>query len=145
MKNALIIIIIITLTSCRSYQEKMRLEQGSSTLSEGGKIVRYGFQFTEKDSQHRVWYFSTDSILSFHPDYGLFSVGGNLAINENRVGLQEMQVNIDSLEEQRNETATRAEEEQSRIWYRTPWWIWGTGVLCVIAVVWRSSVQRPAT
>lgn len=129
------LVIIIGLISCRSYREKMRLENNQISLSETSKGMRYGFEMLERDSQNRMWYFATDSVISFHPDYGLFSQGGRLQITESRIGLQHLQVEVDAVAEQRNETATHAEEEQSRIWYRIPWWVWGLGVLCIISLL----------
>lgn len=143
MKITLFIsIIIITLISCRSYREKTRLENSRSMISEGGRSIRYGFQFTEKDSQNRTWYFSTDSILSFHPDYGLLSAGGNLSVSERRVGLHHMQVDIDSLEEQRNAETTYAREDHSQTRYRNPWWVWGLAALVALVSYLASRLLR---
>ncbi|MBD1431783.1 hypothetical protein H8B06_03015 [Sphingobacterium sp. DN00404] len=126
---------IISLASCRSSREKTRLENSWSSLSESRRGIRYGFELIEKDSQNRVWYFATDSMLSFHPDYGLFSKGGQLHTHESRIGLQQLQVEVDSLEQKRTEIATQTREDESRTRYSTPWWFWGLGGLSIIAVI----------
>ncbi|PRD46926.1 hypothetical protein [Sphingobacterium haloxyli] len=123
MKQTFIVIIIVTLVSCRSYREKTLHERGSSTLSEAGTNVRYGFQFTDKDSLDRTWYFATDSVLYFHPEYGLISNGGHLHFLESQIGLQHLQVEVDSLETQRTEINARSELRTSRIWYKNVW-VW---------------------
>lgn len=135
MKHILISCIIISLVSCRSSREKTRLENSWNSLSESRKGIRYGFELIEKDSQNRVWYFATDSMLSFHPDYGLFSKGGQLNIHESRIGLQQLQVEVDSLEQKRTEIAAQTREVESRTRYSTPWWFWGLGGLSIIAAI----------
>ncbi|NGM65805.1 hypothetical protein [Sphingobacterium sp. SGR-19] len=136
MKQTFILFIIVTLISCRSYRERSLHESGRSTLSEAGTIVRYGFQFTDKDSLDRTWYFATDSVLYFHPEYGLISNGGYIHFLESQIGLQQLQVEVDSVEEkQRAEIATQTQDHESRTRYSIPWWIWGLGGLSIIAAI----------
>ncbi|PRD52000.1 hypothetical protein C5749_17025 [Sphingobacterium gobiense] len=121
--------------SCRSYREKTRQERSAVQFLEASSDISYGFRLTEKDSQNRAWYFATDSVLYFHPEYGLISNGGRLHVSESRIGLQQVQVEVDSLEKQRTEIATQTQEHESRTRYSTPWWIWGLGGLSIIAAI----------
>lgn len=139
MKQTFILIIIVTLVSCRSYREKTLHERGSSTLSEAGTNVRYGFQFTDKDSLDRAWYFSTDSVLYFHPEYGLSSKGGHLHVSESRTGLQQLQVEVDSLKQNQTVNATHETGSHNRTWYKNVWgWAIVAGIVCLI-VFWKST------
>lgn len=138
MKHILISFMLIGLISCRSYREKTRQENSWVNLAESSRSMRYGFQYLEKDSQNRTWYFVTDSILSFHPDYGLFSNGGQLHIRESRTGLQRLQVEVDSLEEARHMQASDMRKNQTRTWYNYVSWIL-VGVVggAVAIMLWR--------
>ncbi|MBD1423740.1 hypothetical protein [Sphingobacterium chuzhouense] len=140
MKYILMSFIIISSISCRSYREKTQSENSGNSLFETRKGIHYGFKVIEKDSQNRVWYFVTDSILSFHPEYGLFSNGGRLHISESRIGLQQLQVEVDSLEKIRHAQSSTVRENQTRTWYKNPWWIWAIGILCVI-IIYKKLIQ----
>jgi len=104
------------------------------SLSETNRDFRYGFEVIEKDSQNRMWYFSTDSVASFHPDYGLISKGGHLHVTESRTGLHQVQVEIDSLGQTREVNAMNETKTQNRIWYKSVWtWVLlvgAAGVVC---------------
>jgi len=123
------------LISCRSYREKTRQENSWVNLAEGSRGIRYGFHLAEKDSQNRTWYFVTDSVLSFHPDHGLWSSGGFLQVNESRIGLQRLQVEVDSLEETRHMQASDMRKNQTRTWYNYVWWILVGVVGCAAAIM----------
>ena len=85
-----------------------------------------------------MWYFATDSMLSFHPDYGLFSKGGQLYIHESRIGLQQLQVEVDSLEQKREVSAQSELKTHSRVWYKSVWG-WAIIIGCASVIVfWKS-------
>lgn len=138
MKYSLILILITSLVACRSYRKKNRQESSTVRFSEASSGIRYGFRLIEKDSQNRTWYFATDSLLSFHPDYGLFSKGGYLHIRESRTGLQQLQVEVDSLEQTQEVDVMTEVQTHNRMWYKNVWvWALVAGCACVI-VFWRN-------
>ncbi|TYR36928.1 hypothetical protein FXV77_07045 [Sphingobacterium phlebotomi] len=134
--------LVALVLSCRSYRERTKQEATRIRLTDASSGIRYGFQLLGKDSLERSWSFVTDSVLFFHPEYGLISNGGHLHFLESQLGLQQWQVEVDSREKQRTEIATQIQEQESRTRYSTPWWIWGLGGLSIVAILLYLRVYR---
>ncbi|WP_437917993.1 hypothetical protein [Sphingobacterium sp. LRF_L2] len=82
MKTITITLIIILLSSCRTYKEKVQQESGSYGLTEESKSHQYFYQWEEKDSLDRYLYFWTDTSFTYHADSGLRANSGYLWIRE---------------------------------------------------------------
>lgn len=131
-RDILIWCLVALVLSCRSYRERTNQEATRMRLTETNNGIRYGFQLLGKDSLDRSWSFVTDSLLYFHPQYGLISNGGHLHFLESQLGLQQWQVELDSFDAKRDVHGITETQTQSPRWFDYSWWIWGMVVGCAL-------------
>ncbi|MGB3103749.1 hypothetical protein [Sphingobacterium siyangense] len=80
----LLVISVVVVTGCSVFRGKKQLEEKSSgTYSQ---YEQQNLQFhQQQDSLSSYWYFSTDSLLWFHPESGLWAKGGRFFANQSNI------------------------------------------------------------
>src|SRR5690606_10303853 len=130
-------IIILSLLSCRTIKDSSTVANSVQQQSGHSSIVDWMYAA----STGRYWHYRTDSLLFYHPDVGVYGVGGWLNVSESQVSQGEVMIKQDSFDFQRLEaTAERAVATGKR----RSWWGWGVvaasiGLVCCINVIRRFS------
>ncbi|MNJ96966.1 hypothetical protein D3C87_147010 [compost metagenome] len=93
----LLVISVVVVTGCSVFRGKKQLEEKSSRTY--SQYEQQNLQFhQQQDSLSSYWYFSTDSLMWFHPNSGLWAKGGQLFAHQSNIkrreeNLQLQQVN----------------------------------------------------
>lgn len=81
----LLVISVVVVTGCSVFRGKKQLEEKSSGTYSQYEQQNLQFHQQQQDSLSSYWYFSTDSLLWFHPDSGLWTKGGRFFANQSNI------------------------------------------------------------
>ncbi|WP_437918769.1 hypothetical protein [Sphingobacterium sp. LRF_L2] len=140
MKTITITLIILLLLSCRTYKEKVQQESRSNALTEESKTVQHTYQWMQKDSLNRRWFFWTDTSFTYHPDSGLRAASGHLWMEESVTRSSDLQETVAESEkllkqEEDYESFLSSKTVRIRSWYLYI----GIGLLLIVicTMLWR--------
>ena len=82
-----IYIVLLTMTSCKLYENKQRHKQEEAELEWQNLEQRQRLYTFRQDTLSRSWYFWTDTVFRFHADSGLTGQRGRLFMQESRTNI----------------------------------------------------------
>lgn len=135
MKNYFITITLALLLghSCRTVKERSEAEQRYESTEKRQSTV----QWNHYDSTGLYWHFQSDSLFYYHPDRGLYGLGGWLTVGQERVQRNLWQLSDDSsgyhLAEQSVESYTSESVPYPNIWKYAV----GVGFILIVLAMYR--------
>ncbi len=135
-----ILIGLLTLTSCKIYENKQRDKQEEAELEWQNLEQRQRLYTFRQDTLSRSWYFWTDSTFRFHPDSGLFAQSGRLLGHESTGSRSRHLQDLTRKNEQGKQLETR--HEKSRNTLLSTKYLWSVGFVLILFLLWRRSRFR---
>jgi len=135
-----IYIVLLTMTSCKIYENRKRDKQEEAELEWQSLEQRQQLYTFRQDTLSRSWYFWTDSTFRFHPDSGLFAQSGRLLGHESTGSRSRHLQNLTRKNEQGKQKETERERSSKKQPFIAKFWF--VGVVLALLFVWRWSRSR---
>ncbi|MBL1410386.1 hypothetical protein [Sphingobacterium faecale] len=118
--------------SCRT--SKYRLEEQIATRQVHRSESHEWQQYLQQDSTVRYWHFVSDSIFYFHPDTGLWALGGWLYAAEQSIHEKLLQSNISHRDSTALQAHAALKEQKVVRKKQLPWYVYLIVVLAVASL-----------
>jgi len=135
-----IYIVLLTMTSCKIYENRKRDKQEKAELEWQSLEQRQWLYTFRQDTLSRRWYFWTDSTFRFHPDSGLFAQSGSLLGQESTGSKSRYMQDFTRKNEQGKQQETRNEKSRNTVLSAKS--LWTVGFVLIPFLLWRWSRFR---
>ncbi|WP_233789207.1 hypothetical protein [Sphingobacterium sp. HMA12] len=130
-----ILIGLLTLTSCKIYENKQRDKRKEFEM-DWQHLQQRQRQYTfRKDTLSRLWYFWTDSAFRFHPDSGLFAQSGSLLGQELQGSISTQSRDRSETDEQGRLKASKQQRNSKKL--LSAEYLWPFGFVLVLFLLWK--------
>ncbi|WP_139351129.1 hypothetical protein [Sphingobacterium sp. CZ-UAM] len=133
-------IVLLTISSCKIYENKKRDRQKVAELQWQNLEQRQRLYTFRQDTLSRSWYFWTDTVFRFHADSGLFAQSGRLLGHQSTGSTSRHMQNLTRKNEQGKLKETERERSSKKQPFATKLWL--VGVVLVLLFLWRWSRTR---
>lgn len=133
-------IVLLTMTSCKIYENKQRHKQEEAESEWQNLEQRQRLYTFRQDTLSRSWYFWTDTAFRFHADSGLFAQSGRLLGHESTGSTSRHLQDLTRKNEQGKQKETERERSSKKQPFAAKFWL--VGVVLALLFVWRWSRFR---
>ncbi|WP_343561594.1 hypothetical protein [Sphingobacterium sp.] len=130
-------IVLLTMSSCKIYENKQRDRQKVAELQWQNLEQRQRLYTFRQDTLSRSWYFWTDTAFRFHADSGLFAQSGRLLGHQSTGSTSKHMQDLTRKNGQGREKETERELRSKKQPFAAKFWL--VGIVLVLLIVWRWS------